>query len=55
MKKILNLDDNEITLANVLALARKYESTEVSCREKDTINNTPEASRETDLQDPGPC
>jgi hypothetical protein len=38
-KKILNLDDNEITLANVLALVRKYESTEVACREKDTINN----------------
>jgi hypothetical protein len=37
-KKILNLDDNEITLANVLALARKYESTEVACSEKDTIN-----------------
>jgi hypothetical protein len=26
-------------LENVLALARKYESTEVACREKDTINN----------------
>jgi hypothetical protein len=38
-KKILNLDDNEITLANVLALARKYKSTEVACSEKDTINN----------------
>jgi hypothetical protein len=38
-KKILNLPDNEITLENVLALARKYESTEVSCKEKDTINN----------------
>jgi hypothetical protein len=38
-KKILNLDDQEITLANVLALARKYESTEVACSEKDTINN----------------
>jgi hypothetical protein len=38
-KKIINLDDNEITLENVLALARKYESTEVACKEKDTINN----------------
>jgi hypothetical protein len=38
-KKILNLDDNEITLENVLAHARKYESTEVACKEKDTINN----------------
>jgi hypothetical protein len=38
-KKILNLPDNEITLENVLALARKYESTEVACKEKDTINN----------------
>jgi hypothetical protein len=39
MKKILNLPDNKITLENVLALARKYESTEVACKEKDTINN----------------
>jgi hypothetical protein len=38
-KKILNLPDNEITLENVLALARKYESTKVACKEKDTINN----------------
>jgi hypothetical protein len=38
-KKILNLPDNEITMENVLALARKYESTEVACKEKDTINN----------------
>jgi hypothetical protein len=38
-KKILNLDDNKITLENVLALARKYKSTEVACKEKDTINN----------------
>jgi hypothetical protein len=38
-KKILNLDDDEITLQNVLALARKYESTEVACNDKDTINN----------------
>jgi hypothetical protein len=38
-KKILNLPDNEITLENVLALARKYESTEVACKDKDTINN----------------
>jgi hypothetical protein len=38
-KKILNLPDNEIMLENVLALARKYESTEVACKEKDTINN----------------
>jgi hypothetical protein len=38
-KKILNLPDNEITLENVLALARKYEITEVACKEKDTINN----------------
>jgi hypothetical protein len=38
-KKILNLLDNEITLENVLALARKYKSTEVACKEKDTINN----------------
>jgi hypothetical protein len=38
-KKILNLDDHKITLANVLALARKYESTEVACSNKDTINN----------------
>jgi hypothetical protein len=38
-KKILNLPDNEITLENVLALARKYKSTEVACKEKDTINN----------------
>jgi hypothetical protein len=37
-KKILNLPDKEITLENVLALARKYESTEVACKEKDTIN-----------------
>jgi hypothetical protein len=37
--KILNLPDNEITLENVLALARRYESTEVACKEKDTINN----------------
>jgi hypothetical protein len=26
-------------LENVLALTRKYESTEVACKEKDTINN----------------
>jgi hypothetical protein len=26
-------------LENVLALARKYKSTEVACKEKDTINN----------------
>jgi hypothetical protein len=39
MKKILNLPDNKITLENMLALARKYESTEVACKEKDTINN----------------
>jgi hypothetical protein len=38
-KKILYLPDNKITLENVLALARKYESTEVACKEKDTINN----------------
>jgi hypothetical protein len=38
-KKILNMPDNEITFENVLALARKYESTEVTCKEKDTINN----------------
>jgi hypothetical protein len=38
-KKILNLPDNEITLENVLALARKYESTEMACKEKDTIKN----------------
>jgi hypothetical protein len=38
-KKILNLPDKEIMLENVLALARKYESTEVACKEKDTINN----------------
>jgi phage gp16-like protein len=38
-KKILNLPDNKITLENVLALARKYKSTEVACKEKDTINN----------------
>jgi hypothetical protein len=38
-KKILNLPDNEITLENVLALARKYKSTEVACKEKDTTNN----------------
>jgi hypothetical protein len=38
-KKILNLDNNKITLENMLALARKYKSTEVTCREKDTINN----------------
>jgi hypothetical protein len=38
-KKILNLPDNEITLENILALARKYVSTEVACKEKDTINN----------------
>jgi hypothetical protein len=37
-KKILNLPDNEIMLENVLTLARKYESTEVACKEKDTIN-----------------
>jgi hypothetical protein len=38
-KKILNLPDTEITLENVLALARKYESTEVAVKDKDTINN----------------
>jgi hypothetical protein len=38
-KKILNMPDNEITMENVLAPARKYESTEVACKEKDTINN----------------
>jgi hypothetical protein len=38
-KKILNLPDREITLENFLALARKYESTEVACKDKDTINN----------------
>jgi hypothetical protein len=38
-KKILNLPDREITLENVLALARKYESTEVAVKDKDTINN----------------
>jgi hypothetical protein len=39
IKKILNLDDGEITLQNVLALARKYESNKVACNDKDTINN----------------
>jgi hypothetical protein len=38
-KKILILPDREITLENVLALARKYESTEVAVKDKDTINN----------------
>jgi hypothetical protein len=38
-KKILKLPDNKITLENVLALAKKHESTEVACKEKDTINN----------------
>jgi hypothetical protein len=38
-KKILNLPDNKITLENVLALARKYESTEVACKDKETMNN----------------
>jgi hypothetical protein len=38
-KKILNLNDDKITLQNVLALARKYESTGVACNDKDTINN----------------
>jgi hypothetical protein len=38
-KMILNLDGNEITLENMLSLVRKYESTEVACNNKDTINN----------------
>jgi hypothetical protein len=38
-KKILNLPDTEITLENVLALDRKYESTEVAIKDKDTIKN----------------
>jgi hypothetical protein len=38
-KKILNLNEEEITLQNVVALARKYESTEMACNDKDTINN----------------
>jgi hypothetical protein len=38
-EKILNLPDNKIKLENMLALARKYESTKVACKEKDTINN----------------
>jgi hypothetical protein len=38
-KKIFDLDDNKVTLANVLALARKYERTKVACAEKETISN----------------
>jgi hypothetical protein len=38
-KKILSLDNNEIKLEKLLALARKYESTEVAGNDKDTINN----------------
>jgi hypothetical protein len=38
-KKMLNLDDDKITLPNVLALAKKYESTEVACADKETISN----------------
>jgi hypothetical protein len=43
MKKILNLPDNEITLENVLALARKYESTEVACKRKGKSNRSKKA------------
>jgi hypothetical protein len=38
-KKIFNLDDDKVTLHNVLALARKYEKAEVACAEKETISN----------------
>jgi hypothetical protein len=39
-KNIFNLEDDEVTLPNVLALARKYERTEVACAEKETISNS---------------
>jgi hypothetical protein len=38
-KNIFNLEDDKVTLPNVLALARKYERTEVACAEKETISN----------------
>jgi hypothetical protein len=37
-KKIFNLDNDEVTLHNVLALARKYEKAEVACAKKETIS-----------------
>jgi hypothetical protein len=38
-KKIFDLDDDKVTLPNVLALTRKYERTEIACAEKETISN----------------
>jgi hypothetical protein len=38
-KKIFDLDNNKVTLHNVLALARKYEKTERACAEKESISN----------------
>jgi hypothetical protein len=38
-KKIFDLYINKVTLPNVLALARKYQSTEVACADKENISN----------------
>jgi hypothetical protein len=34
-----NLDDNKVTLENVLAVARRHEKGEKACKEKETISN----------------
>jgi hypothetical protein len=42
-KKIFDLDDDEVTLHNVLAVARKYEKAERARRKKETISNPTDA------------
>jgi hypothetical protein len=38
-KKIFDLDNDKVTLHNLLALARKYEKAERACAEKESISN----------------
>jgi hypothetical protein len=38
-KKIFDLDDNKVTLENVLAVARRQEKGERACKQKETISN----------------
>jgi hypothetical protein len=38
-QKIFNLNDNKVTLHNVLALGRKYKKAERSCSKKESISN----------------
>jgi hypothetical protein len=38
-KKIFDLDDNKVTLENVLAVARRHKKGERACKEKETISS----------------